>query len=78
MTESQNSMTFGQFFMFHDFSMTIFIFQVFQSLWEPCLVHSNKCDRIREFSHAMRNLHGEGVIRFDVVPTLLRQSAVGR
>ena len=28
-------MTFGQFFMFHDFSMTIFIFQVFQSPWEP-------------------------------------------
>ena len=29
MTESQNS-------MFHDFSMTIFIFQVFHSPWEPC------------------------------------------
>ena len=28
MTESQNSMTFGQFFMFHDVSMTIFIFPV--------------------------------------------------
>ena len=29
-------MTFCQFLMFHDFSMTIFILQVFQSLWEPC------------------------------------------
>ena len=32
-------MTFGQFCMFHDFSMTIFItifiFKVFQSLWNP-------------------------------------------
>ena len=27
-------MTFGQFFMFHDFSMTIFIFQVFQSRFD--------------------------------------------
>ena len=26
MTESQNSMTFGHSFMFHDFSMTIFFF----------------------------------------------------
>ena len=32
MADSQNSMTFGQFFMFHDISMAIFIFQVFQSL----------------------------------------------
>ena len=31
----QNSMTFDQFVMFHDFSMTIFIFQVFQPPWEP-------------------------------------------
>ena len=29
-------MTFDQFSTFHDFSMSIFIFQVFQSLWEPC------------------------------------------
>ena len=30
-------MTFGQFFMFPDFSLTIFNFQVFQSPWEPCI-----------------------------------------
>ena len=30
-------MTFGQFFVFNDFTMTIFIFQIFQSPWEPCL-----------------------------------------
>ena len=28
-------MTFSQFFMSHDFSMTTFIFQGFQSPWEP-------------------------------------------
>ena len=33
---SQNSMTFSKFFMFNNFSMTMTIFQVFQSLWEPC------------------------------------------
>ena len=37
MTKSTNSMTFAKCFMFHDFSMTTFIFQVFQSLWEPCI-----------------------------------------
>ena len=31
----KNSMTLSQFFMVHDFSITILIFQVFQSLWEP-------------------------------------------
>ena len=36
MTESQNSMTFDKIVMFHDFSMIIFIVQVFQSPWEPC------------------------------------------
>ena len=30
-------MAFGQFFMFHNFSIAIFIFQVYQSVWEPCL-----------------------------------------
>ena len=35
-------MTFCQFLMFHDFSMTILIFQdfqVFQSLWETCFCY---------------------------------------
>ena len=35
MTESKNSMSVGKFVMFHNFSITIFIFQVFQSQWEP-------------------------------------------
>ena len=39
---SQNSLTFCQFIMFHDLSMTIFIFQDFQSLRELCrLTNSN-------------------------------------
>ena len=34
---ADTNMTFGQLFMSHDFSMTMFIFQIFQSQWSPGL-----------------------------------------
>ena len=34
-------MTLYQFFMFHDFSMTTFIFQVFWELWELCVTSNH-------------------------------------